>query len=168
MEDALITLNLNFNNEDFEIQVFDRVDKILGFFFYTFKFDENNFIIISKFDGKEWKNAGERFSNDLARELGKIIDEERGAPLNLNFDNKTYEIKVHEHIGKTDRFHYFTFGFNENNKIVISKFDGEEWKISAKILNADLASALGKIIDDINVRFDRSTGNFVVTRLVNL
>ena len=55
MEEALITSNLNFDNENFKKKNFNTFDKIDDFYYYTFEFNTNNNIVTSKFDGKEWK-----------------------------------------------------------------------------------------------------------------
>lgn len=67
-------INLNFNNTEYNIEVTGNVDKIEGFIYYTFKFDEDNSITISKFDGEKWKLINMADNNFFAEKLGKIID----------------------------------------------------------------------------------------------
>ncbi len=69
-------IKCNFDNTKYEIEVLGNVDKIDGFIYYTFKFDEDNFIVISKFDGEEWKIAN-MTKNNIAKKLGKIIDSQK-------------------------------------------------------------------------------------------
>ncbi len=49
-------INLNFNDKEYNIEVTGNVDKIEGFIYYTLKFDQENSILISKYDGEngEW------------------------------------------------------------------------------------------------------------------
>lgn len=67
-------INLNFNNTEYNIEVTGNVDKIEGFIYYTFKFDEDSSITISKFDGEKWKLINMADNNFFAEKLGKIID----------------------------------------------------------------------------------------------
>ncbi|REC62865.1 hypothetical protein DRF65_08565 [Chryseobacterium pennae] len=67
-------INFNFNNTEYNIEIIGNVDKIDGFYYYTFKFDENHFITISKFDDEKWQIVS-MSKNSIAEQLGKIIDE---------------------------------------------------------------------------------------------
>jgi len=67
-------INLNFNNTEYNIEIIGNVDKIDGFYYYTFKFDENHFITISKFDDEKWQIVSIS-KNSISEQLGKIIDE---------------------------------------------------------------------------------------------
>ena len=69
--------------------------------------------------------------------------------IDINFNNIISTVKVYGNVDKIEGYCYYSFEFNENNKIVISKFDGIEWKIANKILNDDLAVLLGEIIDKV-------------------
>ena len=69
--------------------------------------------------------------------------------IDINFNNIISSVKVYGNVDKIEGYCYYSFEFNENNKIVISKFDGIEWKIANKILNDDLAVLLGEIIDKL-------------------
>ncbi len=40
-------INCNFDNVEYKIEVVGNIDKIEGFIYYTFKFDKDNFIVIS-------------------------------------------------------------------------------------------------------------------------
>lgn len=66
-------INCNFDNTEYKIEVVGNVDKIEGFIYYTFKFDEDNFIVISKFDGEKW-NIASMTQNTIAEKLGKVIE----------------------------------------------------------------------------------------------
>ncbi len=66
-------IKCNFDNTEYEIEVVGNVDKIEGFIYYTFKFDKDIQIVISKFDSEEWKIANMP-ENNIAKKLGKIID----------------------------------------------------------------------------------------------
>ncbi|CAM4122456.1 Phage protein [Flavobacterium branchiophilum] len=66
-------INCNFDNTEYKIEVVGNVDKIEGFIYYTFKFDEDNFIVISKFDGEKWKIAS-MTQNSIAEKLGRVIE----------------------------------------------------------------------------------------------
>lgn len=48
-------INLTFNNTEYSIEIIGNVDKIDGFYYYTFKFDDNHFITISKYDDEKWQ-----------------------------------------------------------------------------------------------------------------
>lgn len=67
-------INLTFNNTEYNIELIGNVDKIDGFYYYTFKFDENHFITISKYDGEKW-NIVSMSKSFIAEKLGQIIDE---------------------------------------------------------------------------------------------
>jgi len=66
-------INLNFNNTEYNVEVTVNLDKIEGFLYYTFKFDEDHSITISQFDGEKWEIASMTKSN-VADKLGKIIE----------------------------------------------------------------------------------------------
>ena len=66
-------INCNFDNTEYKIEVVGNVDKIEGFIYYTFKFDEDNFIVISKFDDEKWKIAS-MTQNSIAEKLGRVIE----------------------------------------------------------------------------------------------
>lgn len=66
-------INLSFNNTEYNIEIIGNVDKIDGAYYYTFKFDEDHFITISKFDGGPWKIINMSKDN-IAEKLGEIID----------------------------------------------------------------------------------------------
>lgn len=66
-------INLNFNNTEYNIEIIGNVDKIDGAYYYTFKFDKDHFITISKFDGGPWKITNMSKDN-IAEKLGEIID----------------------------------------------------------------------------------------------
>lgn len=70
----------------------------------------------------------------------------------ISIDNETYDIKVYGNVDKCTDFIYYTFEFNNENKIVISKFDGNEWKISNQLSNNKLAILLGRIIDNLSIK----------------
>ncbi|HCR76513.1 MAG TPA: hypothetical protein DIW37_08950 [Chryseobacterium sp.] len=66
-------IDLIFNNRAYKVEITGNVDKSDGFIYYTFKFDEESFIVISKFDGDQWKIAN--MTNDsIAEKLGKWIE----------------------------------------------------------------------------------------------
>ncbi len=67
-------INLTFNNIEYNIELIGNVDKIDGFYYYTFKFDENHCITISKYDGEKW-NIVSMSKSFIAEKLGQIIDE---------------------------------------------------------------------------------------------
>ncbi|WP_312298589.1 hypothetical protein [Chryseobacterium sp.] len=67
-------INLTFNNTEYNIELIGNVDKIDGFYYYTFKLDDNHFITISKFDDEKWQIVS-MSKNSIAEKLGKIIDE---------------------------------------------------------------------------------------------
>jgi len=67
---------------------------------------------------------------------------------NITIGDETHEIKVYGNVDKTNDFYYYTFRFNDGNMIVLSKFDGAEWKIANTIMNNDVAGLLGKLIDN--------------------
>lgn len=71
------------------------------------------------------------------------------AIVNLEFDNQKHPIKVYGNVDRIDGFYYYTFELNAHNSIVLSKFDGTDWKIANQIMNDDLANLLGKIIDNL-------------------
>ena len=66
-------INCNFDNTEYKIEVVGNVDKIEGFIYYTFKFDEDNFIVISKFDDEKWKIAS-MTQNSIAEKSGRVIE----------------------------------------------------------------------------------------------
>lgn len=69
----------------------------------------------------------------------------------LTIGKETHEIKVYGDVDKTTDFIYYTFALNDENMIVLSKFDGDEWRVANTIrMNNDLANLLGKIIDSNN------------------
>ena len=61
---------------------------------------------------------------------------------------KRNDFEYHSNIDKIDGFVYHTFKITESILIVISKFDGEEWKIVNKLIDSNLAKTLGEIIDN--------------------
>ncbi len=66
----------------------------------------------------------------------------------LIIGEQTHEIKVYGNVDKTTDFHYYTFALNDENMIVLSKFDGDEWRVANAIRrNNDLAGLLGKLVD---------------------
>lgn len=67
-------INLNFNDKEYNIEVTGNVDKIEGFIYYTLKFDEENSILISKYDGEKWRMVNMKDNNFFAQKLGEIID----------------------------------------------------------------------------------------------
>jgi hypothetical protein len=67
-------ISLKFNNTEYNIELIGNVDKIDGFYYYTFKFDENHFITISKFDDERWEIVS-MSKKAIAETLGKIIDQ---------------------------------------------------------------------------------------------
>lgn len=66
-------INCNFDNIEYEIQITGNIDKSTDFTYYTFYFDKNSFIVISKFDGEKWKIAN-MSSDQIAEKLGNVID----------------------------------------------------------------------------------------------
>lgn len=67
-------IKLNFNNTEYSIEVTGNVDKIEGFIYYTFKFDEENSILITKYDGEKWRMVNMKDNNFFAQKLGEILD----------------------------------------------------------------------------------------------
>ena len=67
-------INLNFNDKEYNIEVTGNIDKIEGFIYYTLKFDEENSILISKYDGEKWRMVNMKDNNFFAQKLGEIID----------------------------------------------------------------------------------------------
>ncbi|WES95747.1 hypothetical protein P2W68_12850 [Chryseobacterium arthrosphaerae] len=67
-------INLTFNNTEYNIEIIGNVDKIDSFYYYTFKFDDNHFITISKYDDEKWQIVS-MSTNSIAEKLGKIIDQ---------------------------------------------------------------------------------------------
>jgi hypothetical protein len=67
-------INLNFNNTKYEVEVTGNVDKIEGFIYYTLKFDEENSILISKYDGEKWRMVNMKDNDFFAQKLGEIIE----------------------------------------------------------------------------------------------
>jgi hypothetical protein len=66
----------------------------------------------------------------------------------LTIGEETHEIKVYGNVDKSDDMIYYTFTLNDENMIVLSKFDGDEWRVANTIRkNNDLAAILGKLID---------------------
>ncbi|RZJ69031.1 MAG: hypothetical protein EOO45_14045 [Flavobacterium sp.] len=66
----------------------------------------------------------------------------------LTIGEETHEIKVYGNVDKSDGIIYYTFALNDNNMIVLSKFDGDEWRVANTIrTNNDLAVILGKLLD---------------------
>ncbi|WP_165602526.1 hypothetical protein [Chryseobacterium arthrosphaerae] len=49
-------INLTFNNTEYSIEIIGNADKIDGFYYYTFKFDDNHFITISKYDDEKCRS----------------------------------------------------------------------------------------------------------------
>lgn len=74
MQNSTTTLEVTFNNKIYYIEVCGNVDKCTGFIYYTFEFDENNKIVISKFGGEEWKIANIISDDKIASVLGCILD----------------------------------------------------------------------------------------------
>jgi len=68
--------------------------------------------------------------------------------INCNFDDTEYKIEVVGNVDKIEGFIYYTFKLDKDNFIVISKFDGEKWKI-ANMTQNNIAEKLGKIIDNL-------------------
>ncbi|MEL1244802.1 hypothetical protein AAEO56_11060 [Flavobacterium sp. DGU11] len=69
----------------------------------------------------------------------------------ITIGGETHEIKVYGNVDKSDDMIYYTFALNDENMIVLSKFDGDEWRIANTIRkNNDIAKLLGKIIDNNN------------------
>ncbi|MCW4468127.1 hypothetical protein OGH69_04045 [Flavobacterium sp. MFBS3-15] len=67
----------------------------------------------------------------------------------LTIGGETHEIKVYGNVDKTTNFIYYTFEFNDDNGIVLSKYDGTEWKVdNAGGANRFIANLLGKLIDN--------------------
>lgn len=73
MQKPLTTLNFKHAKENFKVPVYLNVDKIEDFYFYTFEISPGNKIVISKFDGDQWKIANTIINNDLAEVLGSLI-----------------------------------------------------------------------------------------------
>ncbi|GAA5097288.1 hypothetical protein GCM10023210_32160 [Chryseobacterium ginsengisoli] len=69
-------IKLNFNNTDYSIEVTGNVDKIEGFIYYTFKFDEENSILITKYDGEKWRMVNMKDNDFFAQKLGEILDKQ--------------------------------------------------------------------------------------------
>lgn len=67
-------INLNFNNIEYEVEVTGNVDKIEGFIYYSLKFDEENSILISKYDGEKWRMVNMKDNDFFAQKLGEIIE----------------------------------------------------------------------------------------------
>lgn len=67
-------INLNFNNTEYEVEVTGNVDKIEGFIYYTLKFDEENSILISKYDGEKWRMVNMKDNDFFAQKLGEMIE----------------------------------------------------------------------------------------------
>lgn len=67
-------INFNFNDKEYNIEVTGNVDKIEGFIYYTLKFDEENSILISKYDGEKWRMVNMKNNDFFAQKLGEIID----------------------------------------------------------------------------------------------
>lgn len=63
----------------------------------------------------------------------------------ISYKGHSYPVTIYSNFDKTDGFSYYTFDFGLT-QIVISKFDGEEWKIANHILDQDLAGLLGKLL----------------------
>jgi len=67
--------------------------------------------------------------------------------LNGNLEKKPFTIKVFGNADKTDGFIYYSFEFDEGTTLVISKFDGDQWKLANTISPDSLANALGKLLE---------------------
>lgn len=67
-------INLNFNNTEYEVEVTGNADKIEGFIYYSLKFDEENSILISKYDGEKWRMVNMKDNDFFAQKLGDIIE----------------------------------------------------------------------------------------------
>lgn len=71
------TIDITIDNKVYNVTIEGNVDKCTDFIYYTFRFDPDNWIAISKFDGKEWKIANKCINdNNLAALLGTLIDNE--------------------------------------------------------------------------------------------
>ena len=68
------TLSLNYNGQTLSVNIYLDLDKIEGFTYYTFEFDENIRVVLSKFDGQEWRIANTILSKHLIEMLGKLLD----------------------------------------------------------------------------------------------
>ncbi len=60
------------NDIEQTIKIEGKLDKTDGFTYYTFHFDPDTFIVISKFDSDQWKIAN-MTSDALADKLGSMI-----------------------------------------------------------------------------------------------
>lgn len=77
----------------------------------------------------------------------KNIMQEPLTVVNITINNEIHSVKVYGNVDKIDMFYYYTFVFNDGNNVVLSKFDGTEWKIANSTMNNHLVDLLGKIID---------------------
>jgi len=76
-QEPLFMTDITIEGEIHKAKVFGNVDKTTNFIYYTFQLSDGKRIMISKFDGDKWlitnSNDG---TNDLAEQLGRIIDAE--------------------------------------------------------------------------------------------
>jgi hypothetical protein len=76
------------------------------------------------------------------------MQQEPSFTTSITIGDETHEIKVYGNVDKSDDMIYYTFALNDDNMIVLSKFDGDEWRVANTIrMNNDLAGLLGKLID---------------------
>ena len=59
---------------EFSLKYYSNVDKIENFIYHTFQINENINIVISKFNGNEWKSNSKQISDSLAKKFGEIVD----------------------------------------------------------------------------------------------
>lgn len=71
------TIQFNFNRTEYSVEVTGNVDKTDGFIYYTFEFDGEHSVTISKFDGEKWKMVHMTDQHFFAEKLGVLLDEMR-------------------------------------------------------------------------------------------
>ncbi|MFP9115855.1 hypothetical protein ACLI1A_18085 [Flavobacterium sp. RHBU_3] len=64
-------------------------------------------------------------------------------------NGEPHELKIYGTVDKSSDFHYYTFALKDQNRIVISKLDGNQWKLTNSFSehNDDIAAILGKIVE---------------------
>jgi|GEM_PF-1021932 len=78
-QEPLFITDITIGDEIHQAKVFGNVDKTTNFIYYTFRLNDGRSIMISQYDGEEWRvDSADNGMNDLAlvEQLGKLMNNE--------------------------------------------------------------------------------------------